>query len=61
MGKEVYDQVMDCANSILEDKPAKVNYKAIVSQDSSKINLTLKNYHSRKGVATQLHNAQFDE
>ena len=34
--------------------------KGFISQDSSLINLTLKNYKSFKGVATQLHNATVD-
>ena len=61
MGDAVLDEIRKCEKSVLEGKPLDLIQKNLLSQDSSQINITLKDYHSVKGVATQLHNVTFDQ
>ena len=57
MGQGVFDLIHKCEATVLNGSLFVPNLGSIESKDQSKINLTLKNYLSKNGVATQLHGA----
>ena len=49
------------ADQILQGKPIKFNTRLFMSQDSSTINLTLKTYKTKRGLATKIHKTSIEQ
>ena len=58
MAEGVADLIKKCENAVVDGSLFNPNLSCIESIDQTKINLTLKNYQAKNGVATQLHGAE---
>ena len=61
MQKQVKHALMDLADSVILGKENQFDYKIMLGLDQTSIDLTLKTYGVKNGLATRIHNAILDK
>ena len=61
MQKQVKHALMDLSDSVITGKENEFDYKIMLGLDQTSIDLTLKTYGVKNGLATRIHNAIIDK
>lgn len=49
------------ADNLIEGRPITFSSSVLVDRDQNQLNLTLKSYQTKHGLATKIHSTNFDE
>lgn len=58
MNKNVKQALLDLAQGVIDKKETEFDYKIMLGQDQTSVDLTLKNYGVKGGLATRIHNTE---